>query len=101
MAECSNQGKCNRTTGICECFAPYEGVSCNVITCPTSIPGKECSGHGSCQNISDIQMKLIDNHQLLRSCMCSSSWEVGIEPNQIQFREYFAPDCSLSTYISL
>jgi len=29
IAECSNQGKCNRDTGKCECFAPFSGEVCN------------------------------------------------------------------------
>ena len=29
VAECSNQGKCNRNTGNCTCFAPFSGAACN------------------------------------------------------------------------
>lgn len=29
IAECSNQGACNRATGVCDCYPPYGGAACN------------------------------------------------------------------------
>jgi hypothetical protein len=46
LAECSNQGICNRQTGRCECFPGYEGKSCNRYSCPNN-----CSGHGTCKSM--------------------------------------------------
>ena len=27
--ECSNMGKCDRDSGTCTCFEPFEGAACN------------------------------------------------------------------------
>lgn len=48
-AECSSQGICNRDSGECECFAGYEGKSCQRSSCPN-----DCSGHGRCTYIQDM-----------------------------------------------
>lgn len=43
--ECSNHGKCDRETGLCECFAGFSGEACQRTKCPS-----DCSGHGICQS---------------------------------------------------
>jgi len=43
MAECSNKGACDRSTGICNCFPGYEGVACQRTVCPNN-----CNDRGSC-----------------------------------------------------
>lgn len=41
--ECSGQGECDRTTGICGCYPGYTGDACQRERCPN-----DCSGHGVC-----------------------------------------------------
>jgi hypothetical protein len=41
--ECSNKGKCDRKTGMCSCFAGYDGVACQRTACPSN-----CYGRGVC-----------------------------------------------------
>jgi len=48
-AECSDQGICDRSTGICSCFAGYEGSACQRTACPN-----DCSGHGTCRTNEDF-----------------------------------------------
>jgi hypothetical protein len=50
--ECSNKGKCDRTTGECECFEGYDGVSCQRASCP-GYPNS-CSGRGTCKTIKQV-----------------------------------------------
>ena len=127
-AECSNAGECNRNTGECKCFEPWEGSSCNRMKCPN-----DCSGHGKCLSIR-AQTRLANivgsthedgvyrdqdleygarfedgennpstaftsdsyswDRDAMRSCVCDSSWKVGLERGQTQLSEWFGPDCS-------
>jgi len=47
--ECSNKGSCNRASGVCECYAGYEGEGCSRSACPN-----DCSGHGLCKRAVDV-----------------------------------------------
>lgn len=54
MAECSNRGICDRSTGQCECQADFTGAACNMLSCPTGgILVDVCSGHGTCVSMYD------------------------------------------------
>eukprot|EP00615_Pteridomonas_danica_P005959 CAMPEP_0114354738 /NCGR_PEP_ID=MMETSP0101-20121206/19708_1 /TAXON_ID=38822 ORGANISM="Pteridomonas danica, Strain PT" /NCGR_SAMPLE_ID=MMETSP0101 /ASSEMBLY_ACC=CAM_ASM_000211 /LENGTH=727 /DNA_ID=CAMNT_0001496363 /DNA_START=304 /DNA_END=2487 /DNA_ORIENTATION=+ len=48
LAECSNRGLCDSTTGQCLCDPNFEGASCERIRCASTVNGDECSGHGRC-----------------------------------------------------
>lgn len=50
MAECSNRGTCDRTTGLCTCAVGMTGNACQRLTCPGSTGGAACSGHGTCHS---------------------------------------------------
>jgi len=82
--ECSNKGKCDRTTGECQCFDGYDGVACQRASCPGS---PVCSGHGVCKSAKQIAMadygnvyKLWDKDSTM-GCECDGG--------------YYGPDCSL------
>lgn len=54
-AECSGKGTCNRESGLCECAEGYNGEGCTRVACPSSTE-QTCSGHGTCERISDDDM---------------------------------------------
>jgi hypothetical protein len=114
LAECSNRGKCNRETGACECYAPFGGSACNEMTCPSSVAGSECSGHGVCYTMAEFaasdaisaptvygssalaRATVAWDHDIMKGCVCNSSWAVGYDSGEYQLPEYFKPDCSQS-----
>jgi hypothetical protein len=82
--ECSNKGRCDRSTGECACFDGYDGVACQRASCP-GYP-TSCSGHGTCKTIKQLAesdtgnvYKLWDK-EVTMGCDCDSG--------------YFGPDCS-------
>merc|ERR1712072_53835 len=50
--ECSNQGLCDRGTGMCECFEGYSGRACAATSCPN-----DCNGKGTCSTIAEMAVK--------------------------------------------
>jgi len=111
VTECSSAGICNRRTGQCECFGPYEGPACQRLKCPN-----DCSGHGQCVSMKELQsityaQPLMSTHyeygvsslrdstawdgDTMHTCVCDSNWPVGLNRYAAQLPEYFGPDCSL------
>lgn len=93
--ECSSRGKCDRARGQCKCFAGYEGQGCRRQECPN-----ECSGHGVCQQNTEVNSNyqatetafltrqdtssLIEtgdfetqfwDKKMARSCACDRGWK--------------------------
>ncbi len=108
VAECSNRGVCDRSTGQCKCFDGFTGSACQRTSCPN-----DCSGHGVCLSIKQLArmeaaLPLGPNtyyegnedtttwdEDKVYGCLCDSSWPVGLGSGQTQEPEWFGPDCSL------
>jgi len=59
-ANCSNNGKCDETTGKCMCLPGYTGEACEQLDC---VP-KDCNGHGTC----------VRNETKVPFCRCEKGW---------------------------
>eukprot|EP00941_MAST-03F_sp_MAST-3F-sp1_P005430 g5430.t1 len=68
--ECSNKGICNRGTGLCECFAGYEGEGCTRTKCLN-----DCSGHGKCRRAVDVDSSYVawDAYKS-QQCQCDGGY---------------------------
>jgi len=82
--ECSNKGRCDRTSGECQCFDGYDGVACQRASCP-GYPNS-CSGHGVCKTISQIASA--DNGNVYKLWDKDTTMGCECDPG------YFGPDCS-------
>lgn len=83
--ECSNKGKCDRTTGECQCYDGYDGVACQRASCP-GFPNS-CSGHGICKTIE--QLAETDNGNVYKL------WDRATTMGCHCDKGYSGPDCSI------
>ncbi|CAM9183112.1 unnamed protein product [Chrysoparadoxa australica] len=103
LAECSDMGICNRSTGVCACMAGFEGSSCNRMECPGKDAdgnGSVCSMHGQCMTMAQLAASATLNgdataytygatpndplrwdHDMVQGCKCDEG--------------FFGHDCSL------
>ncbi|RYG63536.1 hypothetical protein EON64_15755, partial [archaeon] len=82
--ECSNKGRCDRTTGECQCFDGYDGVACQRASCP-GYPNS-CSGHGVCKTIRQLAKGDYGNEYKL--------WDKDVTMGCACDEGYGGPDCS-------
>ncbi|ETO71029.1 hypothetical protein F444_12548 [Phytophthora nicotianae P1976] len=72
-SECSDAGICDRTTGQCSCYTPFEGAACEYMKCPGD---PVCSGHGQCMTIRQLSLEAdVDAPSLV--------FDYGSDPNNI------------------
>lgn len=110
LAECSNAGICDRTSGRCRCFAGYEGEACQRSACPGT---PVCSGHGKCVSMKQMATEpnalpfggaysyggneattTWDENKIF-GCVCDSAWDVGYGDGEVQAPQWYGADCSL------
>jgi len=90
-----------------------------VVVCQTAVEGVECSGHGVCYTMAEfaasdaisaptvygsnvsVRESIAWDHDVMKTCVCNSSWDVGLEADMYQLAEYFEPDCSQSKSVLL
>jgi hypothetical protein len=80
--ECSNRGECNRDTGECHCYPPFEGLACQRTRC-----FNDCNGRGFCLPEKLLAERAGRNYSApwdamkIWGCLCDAG--------------YRGPDCSL------
>jgi len=105
--ECSDQGLCDRATGLCTCFPGYSGRACSRTVCPN-----DCSGHGTCRSNQDFAydwsvaktLQLLgdnaDDDQTERFeqnyiATYDDAWDSGMHQGCKCDAGYRGPDCSM------
>jgi len=106
--ECSDQGICDRATGLCACFPGYTGSSCQRTACPD-----DCSGHGSCRSNKDFayDWAVAKTEQILNQALKNqgfdrqfeqnyyasyeSAWDSGMHYGCLCDKGYRGPSCAL------
>merc|ERR1711871_1618959 len=81
--ECSNQGLCDRSSGLCECFDGYTGRARQRQACP-----EDCSGHGVCLSVDQLRLSEMTKLPLTASTtrddktitFDSNVWSVKLRP---------------------
>jgi len=93
--ECSGRGICQRDAGECACFDGYEGKGCQRSTCPN-----DCSGHGTCEYIEDLEYGNVWSDYSTTGLYESSktfdyyNWDREKERTCVCDPHYGAADCS-------
>jgi len=82
MAECSNQGICDRTTGMCTCFTNYDGIACERTVCPNN-----CNMAGVCYTEKQLAIEA--------SRVYSTPWDADKQMGCVCDLGRRGPDCSL------
>lgn len=107
MAECSNRGLCDRSTGKCSCQTGFEGNACDRMGCT-------CNGYGRCLDMYELSLLSASNgdlrgvtygatpgkmatwdHNKVRGCHCDTMGYEG--PSKEKLGDFTGYDCSLRT----
>lgn len=63
LRECSSNGLCDRTSGLCQCFNSWESANCERRSC-----FNQCSGHGQC---------VPTHNNSVPQCLCDPEYSGG------------------------
>ena len=80
IAECSNQGLCDRKSGTCACFPGYEGTACQRTTCPN-----DCNSRGVC-----LPLKIIASNA---GHVYETAWDANKQVGCVCDPGYRGPSC--------
>jgi hypothetical protein len=84
--ECSGEGNCDRSTGICGCFEGFSGIGCRRSQCPNN-----CSGNGICVLESSVKDFYARNKLLLAQ---KEYWNSAKTQRCICDSHFWGNDCS-------
>lgn len=79
--ECSGKGTCESSTGLCQCFAGYEGSACKRAV-PPKVNGKVCNDKGTLKTYEGTEYKAWDADKT-GYCLC----DAGYSGPRCQYRD--------------
>lgn len=92
LAECSNMGLCDRTTGKCKCNTGFDGAACDRKICPGTTNNGPCSGNGKCMSMHNYA--LTKDPGLGTVSSYTSIWDAQSIYGCVCDTGYHGPDCS-------
>jgi len=94
--ECSNAGRCDRTTGQCECLPGFTGDACSAVPCP-----RMCSRSGTCVSTAVLARTLARQgfHSVTSGAptLRYDNWDANATHACVCDAGYAGPDCSAGT----
>ena len=87
LAECSNRGLCDRSTGQCSCMSGFIGSSCNRMDCPN-----RCGGVGQCYTMDEFASRTTNPSG--NSFTYDSNWDASMVKGCVCDVKYGRYDCS-------
>ena len=90
--ECSTMGTCNRLNGKCACYSGFEGIACEILSCPNN-----CNQHGRCTLLSDSATG--DDDLNLHVTTTYSYWDADRIYGCLCDEGFAGYDCSLRTCV--
>jgi hypothetical protein len=88
--ECSTMGTCNRLNGKCVCYDGFEGIACEIMSCPNN-----CNDHGRCTLLSDAATGDDDLH--LHVTTTYTMWDAKRIYGCLCDEGFTGYDCSMRT----
>ena len=90
--ECSSMGDCSRIKGTCKCYDGFEGVACEIMSCPAN-----CNGHGRCFSLREAAET--DDDRDLHVTTTYDLWDADRIFGCVCDEGYTGYDCSVRTCI--
>ena len=88
LAECSNQGTCETSTGLCKCNSGFEGMACERSSCLY-----DCNDHGICytekqlaDNVGRVYSTPWDAEKFV-GCLCDKGYR-GLDCSKLECKSF-------------
>jgi hypothetical protein len=92
LAECSNMGLCDRSTGLCTCRSGFAGEACERRAC-TASTATQCNGAGRCLSMSEYAISKDPGYGAVYKY--DGVWDASKMYGCVCDDKYSGPECTL------